>query len=661
MRAFDTWFADQSVRTKILLGYGAILTFMVLIWVVVWVSTSLIGSIEDESARAEELQAVSDDIGSALADRTAAFQQFLLSGQLSVLDTYREADARFEAALDSARVLVENSTQRARLDSIALLSESWEDEVAEVGIPLRRATLEPDGPPVDTVIEFVQSGVGARGAQRAHMVVQRFQRAQDAIADERRSTLDLAVRRIRWGTTAFTIIAALVSWLIAVRTARRIADPLRRAVEFAGGVAAGDLTRELPVRGEDEVGALTATLNRMAADLRATIGRVNQATVQAATAAEQIAATSQQISRTVDEQVRSTEDTSSSMEQIAAQIARVAQSAESLAASVDQTSSSIAQMSQSIDQTAEHAEGLGSSVEQTSATIEEMAASITQVGRNVEETREIARAAQRDARSGGEVVSQSTDGMRRIHREMTALMETIRGLGSTGESIGRIIEVIEDIADQTNLLALNAAIEAARAGEHGRGFAVVAQEIRRLAERSVESTREIAATIRSVRSDVENAVRSSNSVAERTEEGIGLAEAAAEALDKIINSSARTRDLMEEVALATEQQTTAAEQAQQATRHIQQIAEETRIATREQAQGTRQIVQAVENMNRQTQEVFSATAEQKRGGDLILESTEIISQGARATQAAVQEVVAAARDLSVQAAELTELVNDFTV
>jgi methyl-accepting chemotaxis protein len=190
---------------------------------------------------------------------------------------------------------------------------------------------------------------------------------------------------------------------------------------------------------------------------------------------------------------------------------------------------------------------------------------------------------------------------------------------------------------------------------------VVAQEIRRLAERAVESAREIGTTIAVCAPASPASYGSTGAVAERTQGGIALADEAAEALEKIIGSAGRTRDLMEEVSLATQQQINAAEQAQEAIRHIQQIAEETRIATREQAHGSRQIVDAVRNMNRQTQEVFAATGEQKRGGDLILESTEQISRGAREAQGAVQEVVSAAEDLAAQAARLREVVGEFRV
>ncbi|MBB4639399.1 methyl-accepting chemotaxis protein [Longimicrobium terrae] len=657
----SSWFDNMGVRNKILLGFAPVLLLMIIIAAAVAAQGMRIRALDQESERAERVQREAAELDVAISDRTLAFRDFLLSGQDTALTMYAEADQRVKLHLDSAQFYVRDTTQHARLDSTVQFSQAWVDTVAVPGIALRRATLRPGGPGIDSIVRFVQSGVGRRGAGRARAMLGRFDDRALELSAERRADVRKATSQARdtaVGLTVLGIIMALgAAWLLA----NRISRPLQDAVAFASGVAEGDLTGQAHAGSTDELGQLTTTLNRMSGDLRGAVGGVNTAALQTAAAAEQIAASSQRLAATIDDQVAATEQTSTSMEEIAAQITRVASSAESLAASVEQTSSSIAEMGQSIEHTAGSADTLGSAVEETSATIEEMAASIQQVGRHVDETRRIASEAEIAATTGGETVGQTVDGMRRIHDEVNRLTERMRVLGGQGESVGQISQTIEDIADQTNLLALNAAIEAARAGEHGRGFAVVAQEIRRLAERSVDSAREINQTVRSVRSGVDAAVESSGSLAERTQQGITLAEGASRALERIVDASARTSQLMQEVSLATGQQILAAQQAQQATQHIQRVTEEVRIATREQSIASRQIVQATENMNQQTQEVFAATAEQKRGGEMILRATENIAQGARAAQTSVREAQRAAEDVSGQAARLTELVSRFRV
>jgi methyl-accepting chemotaxis protein len=661
MSRLGEWYSNLRVQNKILLGFALVILLMALIGGIVLTYVGQIARLSGETARTEQVQHEADQIAVALADRVAAFRDYLLTGQDTALVSYHEAEERLQGALSRVQPLVRDPVQRERLDTIPDLARAWEVEVGQVGIALRRLVTAGEAPP-DTVVAFVATGMGRRGALQARFAVERFRRRAAEIAQGQRAELEAATRRIWWVTVLGIGVAGVLSLIVAAAIARAIAGSLQQAVAFAGSVAGGDLTRRLPVStGEDELTELGGTLNRMAEDLRRMVGVVSTTTAQVASSSEQIAATSQSISGSVDEQARSSEELSSSMEEIASQITRVAQSTESLAVSVEQTSSSIGQMGASIEQTAVSADSLGGAVEETSATIEEMVASIAQAGQHVRETAEIARNAEADARAGGDAVTRTTSGMHRIHQEMSRMVESIERLGASSEAIGRISLVIQDIADQTNLLALNAAIEAARAGEHGRGFAVVAQEIRRLAERAVESTREIGATIQSVRNELQGAVGSTSAVAQRTEDGLGLADDAAKALQEIIDSSGRTRSLMEEVSLATEQQIRAAEQAQEAMQHIQRIADETRLATREQANGSRQIVDAVANMNRQTQEVFAATAEQKRGGEMILQATETINQGVRSTQSALQELAHAAHELSSQAARLSSLVNEFRV
>ncbi|MGH7458994.1 MAG: methyl-accepting chemotaxis protein [Longimicrobiaceae bacterium] len=655
-----TWFDNARLREKIVMGNVVILAFMVLIGVATFVWSGIISSAGDELRSADRVENAANRMGTALSERVATVYDYMLTGRESAMVELSAARETFQTEWQEINDFVLEQEQHALLDSIAHYARLWEVEVADPGIDLRQGVQAGEAS-IEDVQEFFERENTERIEERVSAGMDEFRATQVDISNRQLERMRGAVGRMRFAVVVLVLLAAAAGFWIASWIAKKVSRPIEEAITFAATVADGDLTGRLESERHDEIGELTGTLNRMAEDLQGALGEVARATDQVASAAEEISASSAQISRTVEAQVSSTEDTSSSMEEIAAQIARVAESAESLAASVDQTSSSIAEMSDSIERTAENVDALGTSVDETSATIDEMAVSISQVGRHVEETATITSQAEADAREGAKAVKRTTDGMRRINDEMEELVEVIRGLGRTGESIGKISETIEGIADQTNLLALNASIEAARAGEQGRGFAVVAREIRRLAERSIESTQEIGGTIGSVREEVARVVRSSGGVMDRVGEGIGVAEEAVSALDKITESASRGRDLMQEVTLATKQQINASEEAQKAILGIQKIAEEARVATREQAHGGRQIAEAAENMNRQTAEVFAATTEQKKGGEMILSATEQIGAGARDTRDAIKEMVGSAENLSEQASRLRDLLGRFRV
>jgi methyl-accepting chemotaxis protein len=325
--------------------------------------------------------------------------------------------------------------------------------------------------------------------------------------------------------------------------------------------------------------------------------------------------------------------------------------------------------------------------------------------------------ASEDAKSGGEAVARTVDGMKVISEKMENTARVITGLGKRSQEIGRILEVIEEIADQTNLLALNAAIEAARAGEAGRGFAVVADEVRKLAERSVDAAKEIGEVVRQVQQETTDAVDVARSGASEAKQGIALADKAGVALRNIIESVSRSSELMGQIAEATGKQSqassevletvsrmnSATSQVTQAVReqaegskqiraamenikkimaqaaystreqaaggrqvrlaveNINKIASQVGLATREQAEGSRQIINAVERMNDMTQQVSHATAEQKKGGELVVKAMENISEIARDNLATVQEMSKATANLAQQAENLARLVSVFKV
>lgn len=197
---------------------------------------------------------------------------------------------------------------------------------------------------------------------------------------------------------------------------------------------------------------------------------------------------------------------------------------------------------------------------EVSTSVEEMTSTILETSKNAHIMAETADQSKKSALQGGDVVTQTINGMKNIALKVNKSAEVVQALGKSSEEIGEIIAVIDDIADQTNLLALNAAIEAARAGEQGRGFAVVADEVRKLAERTTKATKEIADMIKKIQSDTIDAVKAMEEGQEEVTIGINLADKAGKALKEIVDISIEVTERVVQIATANEEQSSVSEQ-----------------------------------------------------------------------------------------------------
>jgi methyl-accepting chemotaxis protein len=573
---------------------------------------------------------------------------------------------------------------------------------------------------------------------------------------------------------AICIIAALIfSILVGILLTRSITAPLNDAVDAANRLAKGDLTVSVAVNSRDEVGQFMEALGAMTESLRTMIGKIRTSSDQVASAANQISAGSNQLTKAAHSQASAAEETSSTMVQMAASIQTVAANADSLAnnadevastvqelgatseqlakgaetmsSSVSETSATIEQMTISIDKVAQNTDELASSVAETSSTIEQMtvsidqvagssqelqsvvtetaaiveqmAVSVGQVAKNVEEADAVAKTAAKEGYAGKQAVEEALASMNRVAGVIQKTADSILNLDKRSEEIGSIVKVINEIADQTNLLALNAAIEAARAGDAGRGFAVVAEEVRKLAERSVNATKEIGLVIKQVQVDTSNSVKYGELASNEAKASMELSNVAGNALENIVSSVEQTSNLMtsisataneqakastqvlqavermsrssslvataakeqalggrqirtavermnnltQEVTGATKEQTQGSRQIRTAVENMNHVTSQVAIATKEQALSARQIADAITAMNTMTQSVANATAEQKKGGEMVVAAVENISDITRENLSSVEQLSKAAQNLSTQAIDLATLVAAFKV
>jgi methyl-accepting chemotaxis protein len=321
-------------------------------------------------------------------------------------------------------------------------------------------------------------------------------------------------------------------------------------------VTNGDLTQELQPRKDDEIGRLTAIINRMIVDLRGMLFQVGEATAAVASASAQI---------------------SSSTEEMAA-------------GAQTQTTQAM----------------------EIASAIEEMAETIAENSRNTELASESTHQNSLRSQEGGTVAQEMITGIHRIASVVNQSAQTILGLGKSSDQIGEIIQVIEDIADQTNLLALNAAIEAARAGDQGRGFAVVADEVRKLAERTTKATKEIAQMIKKIQVETKSAVAAINKGTQEVEKGATLAERVGLSLKEMTETAEEAGEIVRQIAAAGSQQSSTSSDISQNVQAMSAITQET-------AQGTHQIARAAEDLNKLTQHLQELVSRFKLGQPQPLE------------------------------------------
>jgi methyl-accepting chemotaxis protein len=261
----------------------------------------------------------------------------------------------------------------------------------------------------------------------------------------------------------------------------------------------------------------------------------------------------------------------------------------------------------------------------TSSAVEELTVSMKQVSNNAEASAEAARRALDAAEQGNRAVRDTLEGMQRIRSSVQATAKKIKSLGDRSLEISEIINVINDITEQTNLLALNAAIEAARAGDAGRGFAVVADEVRKLAEHSRSATKDIAALIKAIQAETNEAVVVMEEGTKEVESGATLADQAGRALDAISNVVRQSAELVQEISLASKQQVRGTEGVAHAMQIISSI-------TRQTSQGTRGTVATVSQLVKLSDQLNEGLAQfrasSKHGGNSLQEESERVPVGA---------------------------------
>ncbi|MBI3479875.1 MAG: methyl-accepting chemotaxis protein [Nitrosomonadales bacterium] len=349
---------------------------------------------------------------------------------------------------------------------------------------------------------------------------------------------DASQQRLHIGVTIYALLLAFgVLGLLAQAylVIRKIKHGLLHSIQAASAIASGDLTRPLPAADKDELGDIIATLSVMRNNLHELIANVREG---------------------IYSLNRSSGEVSTSA----------------------QTSLKVSEMQ------SEAASGMAAAMEQLSV-------SIDQVSEHAGDAHRVSNTSSEQAVEGGRIIQGAANEMEHIATAVNNVAGKMRGLEAYSKEISGIVNVIREIADQTNLLALNAAIEAARAGEQGRGFAVVADEVRKLAERTATSTKEISGMIDKIQEGTRQAVAEMEIGVKRVSEGVGLARQAGNSVSSISDAAQQAARAVDDITHAIKEQSLAAREIAQRIEKIAQGTEENSLASSKTAASAKEMAQ----------------------------------------------------------------------
>src|SRR6267154_2054824 len=421
---------------------------------------------------------------------------------------------------------------------------------------------------------------------------------------------------------AFIVAAGAGLWTF-ITIGNRVLIPVKRLSDFAERFAQGDYRTRATVDSADDFGFIAEQLNRAAENSsRAVFNQEAQENLQKSvteflTIVSQIArgdltlrgrVSNDALGNVVDSVNYMLDNFAKVLERVRKAAIDVQSSANEILIASEEMSTGAIQQDQEITS--------------PSAAVEELTVSMKQVSNNAEASAEAARRALDAAEQGNRAVRDTLEGMQRIRASVQATAKKIKSLGDRSLEISEIINVINDITEQTNLLALNAAIEAARAGEAGRGFAVVADEVRKLAEHSRSATKDIAALIKAIQAEPNDAVVVVEEGTKEVEIGAKLADQAGKALDAISTVVRQSAELVQEISLASKQQVRGTEGVANAMQIISGI-------TRQTTQSARQAAGTVGNLVKLSEQLVDALSQFRSNGASVHERREPAAVEAR--------------------------------
>ncbi|MFA0968362.1 methyl-accepting chemotaxis protein [Pseudomonas amygdali] len=368
----------------------------------------------------------------------------------------------------------------------------------------------------------------------------------DSKAEKAGDQAESAYQQTLLMVSIFIAVGVITTLLPAWMYTRSLTQPIGESLNIAQRIAANDLSKDIPQDGSDEAARLIAALALMQANLRSALTLIGDSSTQLAATSEEMHAVTEDASRTIQRQ--------------------------------------------------------SNEIEMAATAVNQMSAAVEEVASNAASASEVTSQSSTAAMAGRAQVDETVTAINLMVSKVQITSTEVQGLAVMATDISKVLDVIRAIAEQTNLLALNAAIEAARAGEAGRGFAVVADEVRALAHRTQQSTREIEQMVGSIQTGTGNAVTAMEQTSVQAHKTLEMANGAGKALLEITDSISQINERNLMIATAAEEQAQVAREVDRSLVSIRDLSSQTSEGSNQTAIATAELLTLASGLNRLTKQ-----------------------------------------------------------
>ena len=643
---------NLKISHRLLLGFGIMILILFLFGIF---SVSQILHLEKKVKDYMMIQK-KIDIGAKIQFHVTNLWQFFTDASLTKeKEAVEEANANYQAAVENIKELL-NLSEKERKYKLRKIEEKLSN-FRDTGVKMFEAysTSWEEG---NKVMEVYDAKAGELLKDVENLV--KSQKKEGLVAV---TGIFNSIKVLIGSTVVLLGLAILVSILISALIGASITKPLNNMIKIAKDLAEGegDLTKRVEVSGKNELSELAKWFNVFIENIHRMMKKIKKNTEELEVSAEKVGGSSGIVSSVAEKLVSVSEETTASVEEFSASIDETARNVERISHAVNSIKGQTEEFSSKNAAAFERIMGVGENSRRVQEVMHRLSESMKVSVSSTEEANGLVEEATKYSNNGKEAIEKTIEGMRRINNKVIELVGVVDVLGKSSVEIGKIIEVISDIAEQTNLLALNAAIEAARAGEHGRGFAVVADEVRKLAERSQQAAGEIELLIRGIQKEVKRAIFSSEEGKNEVTKGMELAENTGKAFENV-NESVRAiasiiDTIFKNIMKEKEERNTALAITDEMTKGM----EEAMTIMNENKEIINEICEMIEKINREISNITETIEEQSMTSKEVANTIQSLAEISQDNAQASEELIKVAQELKNTEKDLASLVKKFKI